>query len=67
MRTRLFYAELYIGLYYDAKGEPAKAADHLSLAVDKYFVDHYMGGIAKVHLESLKKADTKADKKLDKS
>jgi lipoprotein NlpI len=67
LRTRLFYAELYIGLYYDAKGDAAKAAEHLSLAVHKYFVDHYMGGIAKVHLESLKKAEKKSDKKVDKS
>ena len=57
LRTRLFYAQLYAGLYYDAAGEPAKAAEHLSQAVDKHLVDHYMGGIAKVHLKLLKKAN----------
>ena len=53
LRVRLFYAHLYIALYLDARGDSAKAIEHLKLAVDKHLVDHYMGGIAKVHLKLL--------------
>ncbi len=55
LRVRLFYAHLYIALDLDARGDSPKAIEHLKLAVDKNLVEHYMGGIAQVHLAVLEK------------
>jgi lipoprotein NlpI len=55
-KPRLFYAHLYLGLYYDVKGETKQAKDHLALAAEKYRIDHYMGDVARVHAELLAKA-----------
>src|SRR6266851_2288371 len=49
----LFYAHLYIGLYYEAAGNAKGARDHISRAV-KQTADHYMGDVARVHLQLLK-------------
>ena len=62
LRVRLFYAHLYIALYLDARGDSAKAIEHLKLAVEKHLVDHYMGGIAKVHLAELQNQDKRGTK-----
>jgi lipoprotein NlpI len=53
LRTRLFYAHLYIGLYYEATGDAAKAKEHISAAA-KYDLDDYMCGVAKVHVKLMK-------------
>ena len=53
LRERLFYAHLYIGLYYEAAGKAKLARDHIALAVENR-VDHYMGDVARVHLQLLK-------------
>jgi lipoprotein NlpI len=50
-----FYAHLYLGLYYDVLGERDKALEHLELATGKYGRPHYMGDVARVHLDYLKK------------
>lgn len=55
LQNRLFYAHLYLGLYFDALGDKAKALDHITLAADKYPSKHYMGYIARVHRDLLKK------------
>lgn len=47
--TRMFYAHLYVGLYYDATGEPAKAKEQMAIAAEKYVLTDYMHGVAKVH------------------
>jgi lipoprotein NlpI len=52
---RLFYAHLYIGLYYDATGDKKQALEHLTLAAHKYRIDHYMGDVARVHEDVLLK------------
>lgn len=49
LKTRLFYGHLYIALYYEAQGDDAKAAEHMSLAATTYGVDGYMGDVARVH------------------
>jgi lipoprotein NlpI len=54
-KQRLFYAHLYLGLYYDATGDPKKAAEHLALAAGKYRINHYMGEVTRVHHELLTK------------
>lgn len=53
LNARLFYAELYLGLYYEAAGQPAQAAEHLAAAV-KHRIGHYMWDVARVHAERLK-------------
>jgi len=50
VRDRLFYANLYIGLYYEAAGNAKAARDHISRAVEQK-IDHYMGDVARVHLQ----------------
>ena len=50
LRERLFYAHLYIGLYDEAAGDAKGAREHIGLAND-YKVDHYMGDVARVHLQ----------------
>jgi lipoprotein NlpI len=56
LRERLFYAHLYIGLYDEAIGDSAGAREHITLAVEKYPSDHYMGDVARVHAARLKQA-----------
>jgi lipoprotein NlpI len=51
----LFYAHLYLGIYYDLLGEAKKAKGHLAEAAGKYRIDHYMGEVARVHHELLAK------------
>jgi lipoprotein NlpI len=51
-RTRLFYAHLYVGLYFESLGDSAKAKQYIAPAAGKYFVEGYMGGVARVHLKA---------------
>jgi lipoprotein NlpI len=51
----LFYAYLYVGLYQEVSGDKKKALEHLELAADKYRIDHYMGDVARVHRDMLRK------------
>ena len=50
LNRRLFYAHLYLGLYYEVSGDARKARSHLELAADKYRIGHYMGDVARVHV-----------------
>jgi lipoprotein NlpI len=56
LKKRLFYAHLYLGLYYDAEGDKKKALEHIAKAADEYRIGHYMGDVAVVHRDLLKKA-----------
>lgn len=49
---RLFYAYLYIGLHYEAVGAAKLARENIGLAVEQ-MADHYMGDVARVHLQLL--------------
>jgi lipoprotein NlpI len=49
-KQRLFYAHLYLGLYFEATGDAQAARAHLALAATKYRIGHYMGDVARVHL-----------------
>lgn len=51
----LFYAHLYVGLYYEALGDEAKTREHLTSAVEKHKIGHYMWDVADVHLARMKK------------
>jgi lipoprotein NlpI len=55
-KDRLFYAHLYLGLYYDALGDAKSALEHMNLAAGKYRSQHYMGDVARVHAEVLRTA-----------
>lgn len=51
----LFYANLYLGLFYDADGNAAKSKEHMTVAVEKHKISHYMWDVANVHLKLMKK------------
>jgi lipoprotein NlpI len=48
-RNHLCYAHLYLGLYYEALGDAARAKDHIVKAATDFSMDHYMGKCAQVH------------------
>jgi lipoprotein NlpI len=50
LRNRqLFYAHLYLGLYYEVLGEKERALEHLKKAADEHKIEHYMWDVARVH------------------
>ena len=53
LNERLFYAHLYVGLYYEAAGDKAKASEHITKAAEKHKIGHYMWDVARVHAERL--------------
>jgi lipoprotein NlpI len=55
LKKRLFYAHLYLGLYYESLGDRMKAREHIGKAADEYRIEHYMGDVAAVHRDLLKK------------
>ena len=56
-KENLFYAHLYLGLYFEAIGDAKTSAGHIKQAVQDYAVGGYMGDVARVHaqLRSAKK------------
>jgi lipoprotein NlpI len=52
-----FYAQLYVGLYFEALGNKPKALEHITAAASDRFADAggYMHTVAKVHLGILQK------------
>jgi lipoprotein NlpI len=57
--TAQFFAALYIGLYYEANGDPAKAEPWLKKANDVSNDQDYMGAVARVHWSRLKNKTVK--------
>jgi lipoprotein NlpI len=55
-RGELFYAHLYLGLHYEANGSQSKAREHIEKAANDFYMEHYMGDVARVHAKLLKKA-----------
>jgi lipoprotein NlpI len=51
LKTRKFYAHLYVGLFHEAAGEHEKAKPHLEKAAGEFRIGHYMGDVARVHHE----------------
>ncbi len=51
---QLFYAHLYLGIWFDLLGERAKALGHLNKAADDHRIGHYMWDVARVHRDRLK-------------
>ena len=56
-RDHLFYAHLYLGLYYEAHKNTAKAREHIDKAAGEFSMNHYMGDVARVHAKLLKAND----------
>jgi lipoprotein NlpI len=50
-----FYASLYLGLYFEVMGEPAKSLEWMQKAGEMADVAGYMGDVARVHLLLRKK------------
>lgn len=50
-RNQLCYAHLYLGLYFEAMKDDAKAKEHMIKAAKDYSMSHYMGETARVHLK----------------
>jgi lipoprotein NlpI len=61
LNHQLFYAHLYVGIFYDIEGDASQALQHLNKAADDYRIGHYMWDVARVHRDLLKK--TLLDKK----
>jgi lipoprotein NlpI len=51
LRNHRCYAHLYLGLYFEALGDEAKAKEHLLKAANDYSMEHYMGKCAQVHVK----------------
>jgi len=51
-----FYANLYVALYYESAGDAAKRTAHLTAAVEKSKISHYMWDVANAQLAALKAA-----------
>ena len=49
LNSRLFYAHLYLGLYFDVTGDPKQALEQMTLAAHKHTTAEYMGDVARVH------------------
>jgi lipoprotein NlpI len=56
LNNQLFYAHLYLGLYFEAIGDAKQARDHISKAATDFKSDHYMGDVARVHAQLLDKS-----------
>ena len=57
LNQRLFYAHLYLGLYYEATGDNDRAKTHILEAADNHKIGHYMWDVARVHAERLRGAE----------
>jgi lipoprotein NlpI len=53
LQTRLFYAHLYLGLFFDTIRNPKPALHHLTEAAKQYEKHGYMGEVARIHRERL--------------
>jgi lipoprotein NlpI len=54
LNSQLFYAHLYLGLYYETEGDTKKALEHLTAATE-HRIGHYMWDVARVHHDLLRK------------
>lgn len=55
LSRRLFYAHLYVGIYYDLLGDKKQAFEHLNKATEDHRIGHYMWDVARVHRDILAK------------
>lgn len=62
--SRRFYANLYVGLYYEWTKQPEKALQRIRLAAE-HPISHYMGDVARVHLQLRQKHDDSTEQAAD--
>jgi lipoprotein NlpI len=55
LNHQLFYAHLYLGLYYEAAGDKNRALENLTKAAEEHKVGDYMWDVAHVHVNLLRK------------
>ena len=55
LHRQLFYAQLYVGIFYELEGNKKQALAHLQEAVEELRIDHYMWDVARVHRDLLRK------------
>lgn len=53
--NQLFYTHLYLGLYFEAIGDAKLTREHILKAATGFTADHYMGDVARVHAQVLRK------------
>lgn len=53
LNTRLFYANLYVGLWHEAAGRAEEAKKHL-IEAEQHKIGHYMWDVAHVHADRLR-------------
>jgi lipoprotein NlpI len=53
LKEARFYAHLYVALYYESEGDAKKCLEHMTDAVEKYKIGHYMWDVAAAHLKVL--------------
>ncbi|MCY2995174.1 MAG: hypothetical protein NTY19_46030 [Planctomycetota bacterium] len=53
-KDSLFYSHLYVGLFHEAASAKELARKHIETAATQYPSPHYMGAVARVHLQRLK-------------
>ncbi len=46
---QLFYAHLYLGLYFEVLGDDKQAREHITKAAGEFQTGDYMGDVARVH------------------
>ncbi len=59
LRSRLFFAHLYLGLFAAANGDAAGEREHIQKSVTEFSESHYMGDVARVHWAILQAAAAK--------
>ena len=55
-KGRLFYAHLYLGLFEEAEKHPEASLTHMKQAATDYAQSHYMGDVARIHVQLRTKA-----------
>jgi len=50
LEDRMFYAHLYLGLWYEMQGDAERSLAEMKMAAENPF-PHYMGDVARVHLQ----------------
>jgi len=58
LNTRLFYAQLYLGLWHEAAGRSDEAKQHI-LEAEKHKIGHYMWDVAHMHAQRLRAGEVK--------
>ncbi len=56
---RQFYADLYLGLYFEATGDAQRTREYIFKAVERAADNGFMGAVAQVHAELLRRGETK--------